>query len=491
MQGLFNYFLSGDLFYFSTALFFAPFSSAILSLILLPRFLKVYTVISFASFFASSLLAISIASFVEYETMSLSINGFVFLFASKNSMIFVAAMDMIFAFVIVYSMHYIKKYSEHAKTFQFFINASVLFTFLAVFAGNLINLFLFYILAIFANYIVMVHGHTKAAWHSAQNYILNNILPAFLLWLPAITLIHYQVGTTAFATDGLFFGQPSLMLNSLTLLLFVYGIAKNAIVPIHTSLTNCIHLPTPLTIILHSISVNIGSISFMKIALHIYGIEYFKQMTENFLTGGWIFYLCGFVALYAAYKALMTKIIEKRLTYSTVSQLSYIILGISLCTDKAILGADLHLLSHALAKSVLLMIAGLASEIFGAVTSSQLKSVGKKIKIYIAIFGFFGASIAGIPMLFGFFGKYYIALSAFLQHNYFVTLVMIVGAIINVMYIYPIIYDVFLDKKTPETPLEGSEVAIIPQSMKVAIFGLTAVNLFLNIFGLWFVHWLT
>ena len=229
---------------------------------------------------------------------------------------------------------------------------------------------------------------------------------------------------------------------------------------------------------MHSVAaVKSGSITAIKIATYVFGLNFLQEINQNFITGGWIFYLCGITAIYAAYQALKTTNIKHRFAYSTISQLSYILTSIIIATPLAMTGAMLHIVSHSLCKVSLFYIAGVFATVHGVYGTKESATIAPNLKVLIFLLAFCGASIIGLPFLPGSFGKDYMIISEWQTHHYSSIIFLIAGSIINILYIYPIVKAAFFHKNytkkdLPETPI----------TMRLAIMISIALSIMISIY---------
>ena len=478
-----------------------PAIGALFALALLPFFKKTYVAISVTLYFVMSLLALYTAIITNNEctTLSLAVSSF---FVGKNSLIIIAIISAIFASISLYSYNHIQlSTTNNVKTFSFFLNAIMFFSVAIIISSGLISAFVFCQGLMLCCYALMCHGHTKQAWKSAEKY-LTAMFSSSLLFAIGIFFIYNQVDSGVFSPNGLFFGEFSGALNSFALFCIVYGIGSSVVIPMHGWAINTAHLPSPIVVALNTIAISAGSVLLLKVTQYTFGAQYFSVMMSSFKTGGWVVCLAGASAMYTAYKAWDTKIIEKRLSYSTVTQVSYVIIAACITAEGSFLGANLHIGSHAISKAAMLMIAGLLAFKHNAITTSQLRQIAPKIKPLIGLFVFFGASVAGIPILFGFFGKYYIVLSGITSQTYlgyFGAAIVILGSLVNIAYIFPILVHAFstpkdLDELYAEEDesknaddidsAQIDEIGRTPLSIKYSIIGLSVLNILLSIGGL-------
>ncbi len=215
----------------------------------------------------------------------------------------------------------------------------------------------------------------------------------------------------------------------------------------------------------------------IKIITYIFGLEFTRSLTDNFFTGGWIFYLCGFTAIYSAYRAYKTTKIKSRFAYSTISQLSYILSSILIATKLSIMASMLHIISHSLCKIALFFLAGIFSAVYKIHNTKDAAKLAPSIKFWIGCLTFCGASIIGLPFLPGSFGKDYMLISEFKSHHYSALIFLLAGSIINILYIYPIFKAGFFHQKNPQLIQQK-----IPLTMPLAIIIAIILSIGFSIF---------
>jgi len=380
----------------------------------------------------------------------------------------------------LYAHSYTKLSLRRNKVDSFFkfISLSIFATLGSGYAADLWTLFIFNILLILFIAPLITQHMSKSSLKAKRIYIATHIGTSILFFLPAVILIYYLGGNAEFLMQ-----KNTVLLNnkplaSLLLLLFVFGISKNCVLPFHNWITRSTIAPNPVSALLHSVAaVKSGSIAILKIVVYIFGVEYIQDLTSHFWTGGWIFYLCGITAVYAAYRAWKITDIKKRFAYSTISQLSYIMSGIMIATPLAITGALLHIISHSLCKVVLFYVAGIFGTIYKTRNIHEIAKIAPHLKLWIAIVAFCGASIIGVPMLPGSYGKDYMIISEFKTHHYAALVFLATGSFINILYIYPIVKAAFFTKSAAEIQIKE-----IPLTMRLSIIIGTILAILMGIF---------
>jgi multicomponent Na+:H+ antiporter subunit D len=203
---------------------------------------------------------------------------------------------------------------------------------------------------------------------------------------------------------------------------------------------------------IHSVaSVQIGSIVLFKIAKHVYGTELLSDLCDHFLETGWLLYLCGFTAIYTAYRAWKTQNLKERFSFSTVGQLSYIITAILIGTPQSMQGAMLHIVTHSIAKLGLFFCAGAYLTSFGTVQAAKVADAIPGQRWLGAVAVLFGLSISGFPFFAGYYSKDIMLLEEIHRHHYSAAAFLVIGSILNFVYIYPLIRAT-LRRATATTP---------------------------------------
>lgn len=388
--------------------------------------------------------------------------------------------NVVWFLTILYSYSYTKLNIARNKISEFYkyLSLTIFAVFGSTYAADLWTLFIFYILLILFTAPLIIQRASKAAIKAERLYLITHLGTAIFLLLPAIGLLSYFDCNVEFVKSSNSTLQENHLLGSWILFLFVFGISKNCVLPFHNWITRATVAPTPVSALLHSVAaVKSGSIAMIKIVVYIFGLEYIHQLTANFWTGGWVFYLCGSTAVYAAYRAYKTTNVKSRFAYSTISQLSYIMSSTMIATPLAIMGSVLHIISHSLCKIVLFYIAGMFSVVYASHSTRDAARIAPYLKFWIFILALCGASIIGIPFMPGSYGKDYMILAEFQTHHYAVIIFLITGSFINIFYMYPIVKAGFFTKSPEPITLKP-----IPLSMKLAIIISVVLAAFMSFF---------
>ena len=391
-----------------------------------------------------------------------------------------------------YSIGYVRALNEHAQTRYFIFFAVTLSATMGVaFSANMFTTFLFYEIITLSTFPLVAHKQTPEAMKGARRYLVYLLGTSIAFQLFAIFLTYNIAGTLEFSNSGIFnniVGQGvSNALLIATFILFMAGIAKAALMPLHSWLPAAMVAPTPVSALLHAVAVvKTGVFVVVKVVLHIFGVNLLTQLS----LGTALAYFASFTIIVASIVALRQDNLKARLAYSTISQLSYIILGVALLTPSGITGGVMHIVLHAFGKITLFFCAGAIYVATHKTKVSELDGIGKQMPFTMAAFTLAAISMIGIPPLGGFLSKWYLVIGAIEAGQTPIIVVLVVSTILNAAYFLPIVYAAFFKEPSPEIPnpkpvvseVEPSQIREAPFLM-VASLTLTAIGTLLLFFA--------
>ncbi len=362
-------------------------------------------------------------------------------------MLFGTVSSFLWIITTFYSIGYMRTNKEHAQTRYYTCFAISLSSTIAVaFSANLITLFVFYEFLSLATVPLVGHKETPEAQEGAKKYFLYLLSLSKTLLLSGIFIVYMVSGTTDFQVHGLLRNEPGSLLLFVGFFLFLYGFAKGAVMPVHNWLPSAMVAPTPVSALLHAVAVvKVGVFSILRVVFHIYGVDLMSRMHLGITAA----YVVSFTILAASIIALSKDNIKARLAYSTVSQLSYVILGAVLLTSSSMLGGVLHIANHAFSKITLFFCAGSLYVAAHKTEVSQLSGIGKKMPWTMAAFFIGSLSMIGVPPAAGFTSKWYLALGSIEAHQVPILMVLLVSTVLNAAYFLPITYKAFFEKEEP------------------------------------------
>jgi multicomponent Na+:H+ antiporter subunit D len=279
-------------------------------------------------------------------------------------------------------------------------------------------------------------------------------------------LVYVQCGTLDFAigdiASGIFPNNAMPWLVKITYILCLFGFAKAALMPIHGWLPAAMVAPTPVSALLHAVVVvKVGVFSVSRVMLSVFGLSLLGKYGLGILTA----YLASFTIIVASVIALAQDNLKMRLAYSTVSQLSYIILGVAMLTPNSVTGGIIHITNHAFAKITLFFCAGSIYVATRKKDVSEMGGVGWSMPFTMIAFGLASLSMIGVPPVSGFVTKWYLALGTLDIHNMILLTVILVSSLLNAGYFVPVFLTSFFGKPVPgdQNPgrfLEGSPLIV-------------------------------
>ena len=253
-------------------------------------------------------------------------------------MIFASIAAILWPINSLYSIGYMRGHQEkHQTRFYIFFAVAIAAAMGIAFAGNLITLFVFYEVLTLSTYPLVTHKGDDNAKRGGRIYLGILIATSIGLLLPAIIWTYLIAGTTEFANGGIINDKLQGAMLGLLLFLYMYGIGKAALMPIHKWLPSAMVAPTPVSALLHAVAVvKAGVFSVLKVIVYVFGID-------NLSSSGvadWLLYIAGFTIIVASIIALQQNNLKKRLAYSTISQLSYVILGAAILAPISAVGCS-------------------------------------------------------------------------------------------------------------------------------------------------------
>lgn len=360
-------------------------------------------------------------------------------------MVFATVSSFLWIVTTFYSIGYMRSNKEHAQTRYYTCFAISLFSAVGVaFSANLITLFVFYEFLSLATVPLVGHKETPEAQAGARKYFLYLLGLSKTILLAAIIIVYMYAGTTDFQSHGLLRNQAGSTLLFAAFFFFLYGFAKGAVMPAHNWLPSAMVAPTPVSALLHAVAVvKVGVFSILRVVFNIYGIDLMARLNLGITAA----YVVCFTILFASIIALTKDNLKARLAYSTVSQLSYVILGAVLLTPSGMIGGIVHIANHAFSKITLFFCAGSLYTAAHKTEISQLSGIGKKMPWTMVAFFIGSLSMIGVPIAAGFVSKWYLALGSIEAHQIPILLVLLISTVLNAAYFLPITYKAFFEKE--------------------------------------------
>lgn len=389
-------------------------------------------------------------------------------------------------FTSFYSIGYVRGAGEHKQTRYFASFAICLSATIGIaFSANLITFVLFYEMLTIATYPLVIHNEKQEAINAGRKYLAFT-LTAGLLLVVASALVYHYTGSLDFTPGGLFTGielPHTAMLLLFILFLGAVGV-KAGIMPIHGWLPAAMAAPTPVSALLHAVAVvKSGVFAVIRVVGYVFGTETMGAYGLNDI----LIVLAGVTIIVASLIAFNQDNLKRRLAYSTVGHLSYIVLGVALLTPIGMTGGIMHIAAHATMKITLFFCAGAIYVNLHRTEISDLNGIAKVMPWTMGAFAIGSMGLAGIPPINGFFSKWNLALGSLEGDMIIPVIILVVSGLLNVGYFFPILYRAYfkpgegLEKYGEASPL--MVVPIVITATLSLLFGIFP-NLFFNFFDL-------
>ena len=346
----------------------------------------------------------------------------------------------------LYSIGYMRGNHEHHQTRFYVCFALAISSVMGLaFAGNLFTLFVFYEMLTLTTYPLVAHKGTAEAIRSARTYLGILVATSVCLLLAGILATWAYTGDMSFRPGGVFAaaladGRLTAPTFGLLFILYMYGIGKAALMPMHRWLPAAMVAPTPVSALLHAVAVvKAGVFTVVKVIVYVFG----PAVLVRHGAGEWLIYVAGVTIVVASCIALVQDNLKRRLAYSTVSQLSYVVIAAALLSPLSITAAALHIAAHAFGKITLFFAAGSIYTAAHKTEVSQLDGIGRKMPFTMAAFAIGSLSMIGLPPTAGFISKWYLLQATWETDAPFVLGVVVLSTLLNAAYFLPIVYRAF------------------------------------------------
>ncbi len=356
----------------------------------------------------------------------------------------------------IYSIGYMRGNNEPRQTsFYVCFAIAIASTMGIAFAANLFTLFLFYEILTLSTYPLVAHKANDEAKTGGRIYLLMLLGTSMVLFLPAIVATALIAGTVDFAPGGILAGKADGPIVAVLLALFVFGIGKAAMMPLHFWLPAAMVAPTPVSALLHAVAVvKAGVFSVSKVVIYVFGLDFLSETGAS----QWLVFVAAFSLVMASVVAMTKDNLKARLAYSTVSQLAYVVLGASFANAAGLIGSGMHIVMHAAGKITLFFCAGAIYVATRKTEISDMAGIGRIMPVTMFAFLVGSLSIIGLPPLGGTWSKWFIAAGAVDSGHLFVIGVLIVSSLLNIAYLLPVVVRGYL--LPPPGTAPGAKVRI-------------------------------
>ncbi len=392
-------------------------------------------------------------------------------------MLFALVASFLWIVTSLYAIGYMRGHGEqHQTRFYVCFAVAISSTMGIALAANMFTLFIFYEVLTLSTYPLVTHSGTAEARRAGRVYLGILLGTSIGLQLVAVVWTWALAGTLDFHVGGILRDRASPAIIGVLFALYVFGIGKAAIMPFHRWLPAAMVAPTPVSALLHAVAVvKAGVFTILKVTVYIFGIDLLADIGAT----TWIAYLAGATIILASLVAMRKDNLKARLAYSTVSQLSYVILGAMLVNVWGVIGAGMHIAMHAFGKITLFFCAGAILVAAHKTEVSEMRGIGRRMPITMAAFLIGTLSIIGLPPLGGTWSKWYLVLGTLEAGQLALLAVLILSTLLNIAYLMPIPVRAFFDAGTKDDG-GGMREAPITCVIAIVITAAGSIALFLN-----------
>ena len=333
----------------------------------------------------------------------------------------------------LYSVGYMRGHHEENQTrFFAFFAISIAAAMGVAFSANLFTLFAFYEVLTLCTFPLVTHHGTEEAKKAGRVYLGILLTTSIGFQLIAIIWTWQLAGTVDFRDGGILQGTASTGVLSLILVLFVFGVGKAAVMPFHRWLPAAMVAPTPVSALLHAVAVvKVGVFTILKVAVYIYGID----LLATLAAAAWLAWAAGATIILGSLVAFTKDNLKARLAYSTISQLSYVVLGALLANELGVIGGGMHIAMHAFGKITLFFAAGAILVATHEKDISRMSGLGRTMPITFGAFFIGSLSIIGVPPAGGSWSKWYLGLGTIEAGQLWLLAVLMVSSLLSLVYL--------------------------------------------------------
>jgi len=392
---------------------------------------------------------------------------------------FALILSVLWLLATVYSLGYI-----HTRETRYYCFTAVNLSFClgVAFAANMFTLFIFYELMSLFTYPLIIHEETEIARRAGLKYLVYTISAGAVL-LAALIMQYYYGGTLSFLGHGTLnleaVGKPVLLII-FSVYMLGFGV-KACIMPLHGWVPDA-HpaAPSPASALLSGVILKVGAFGIIRVVFDVFGIKLLGDLGVA-LPMLWV---ASFTIIVGSIFAITQTDLKRRLAYSSVAQVSYIILGLFLLSPDGATGGLLQIAHHAFMKGTLFLCAGVIIHETGKRDIREMNGIGSKLPITMLAFSVAALGMMGTPLTCGFITKWELGLGSIQAHRPYFIAVLLLSALLNAVYFLPIIYIAFFKGDPMEKLLkhETSRTMLVPVIIGAAF--VVILGVFVTVRGL-------
>ena len=396
--------------------------------------------------------------------------------AEPLGVLFALVASFLWIVTTLYSIGYMRGHHEKNQTrFYVFFAYAIASVMGVAFAGNLFTLFVFYEILSLTTFPLVTHAGTEAAKRAGRVYLGILFSTSIVFQLLAIVWTYMAAGTLDFQAGGILDGRVAAGAVPVLLGLFVFGIGKAAVMPFHRWLPAAMVAPTPVSALLHAVAVvKAGVFAVLKVTVYVFGIDFLAGTGASV----WLMWVAATTILLGSLVAFTKDNLKARLAYSTVSQLSYVVLGAMLATSWGVVGSGMHIAMHAFGKITLFFCAGAIMVAAHKTEVSQLNGLGRTMPVTFLAFLVGTASIVGLPPAGGSWSKWFLGMGALDAGQAGLVVVLMLSSLLSLAYLMEIPMKGFFGKRSGPLESPGIREAPLPSVAALVVTAAACLLLF-------------
>jgi multicomponent Na+:H+ antiporter subunit D len=408
---------------------------------------------------------------IEIEPFKIARGVSLHLRADAAGMVFAVLASFLWVVTSFYSIGYMRKLQEEHQTGYFACFAVCLSATMGIaFAANLLTFFVFYEILTIATYPLVVHHRDQESIKAGRKYLAYTLI-AGQLFLVGILWVQFLVGHGDFQPGGFLAEKASVGALQTIFLLMTLGTAvKAGVMPVHGWLPSAMVAPTPVSALLHAVAVvKAGAFGIVRIVGYVFGPQLLAQLGVAQILA----WFAAFTIIVSSLIAMAQDNLKKRLAFSTIGQLSYVVLGAALLTPLGIMGGIFHIVAHAMMKITLFFCAGAIFATTQLTRVSELNGIGREMPYTMGAFTVGAVGITGLPFIVGFISKWNLALGSLQGGQGVYVGVLLLSSLLSAAYFLPIVYAAFFKKSEPQVAKhhcgEANKMMLIPLLITAAV----------------------
>ena len=394
-------------------------------------------------------------------------------------LLFALVASFLWIVTTLYAVGYMRGHHEKNQTrFFAFFAIAIACAMGVAFSGNLFTLFAFYEAITLCTFPLVTHHGTPEAKKAGRIYLGILLTTSIGFQLLAIIWTWHLAGTLDFQEGGILAGTASNGVLSVLLILFVFGAGKAAVMPFHRWLPAAMVAPTPVSALLHAVAVvKVGVFTILKVAVYVFGVD----LLGTLASAPWLAWVAAVTIILGSLVAFTKDNLKARLAYSTISQLSYIVLGALLANEWGVIGGGMHIAMHAFGKITLFFAAGAVLVAAHETDISRMHGLGRRMPITFGAFFVGSLSIIGVPPAGGAWSKWFLGMGTLEAGQIGLLVVLMVSSLLSLVYLLEVPIRAFFSAPPDDAHHdEGIHEAPWPSVVAMIITALVTLVLFVH-----------